>query len=178
AAFADGLDHFLGDVTDGQAARSSQFCLALEDLHGALSPPRVVRATASPILRVRDGYVTGEPSVAGIAARGRLALGIRGRAAAGGQQHGEGEEGEETAHVSVTRADAVRIPLYRVSANGARSSVGQSSGLIIRWSQVRVLAGPLTRISRMRSKGVRGRRRGRSGCRPWEFSPRSRSSVG
>src|SRR5262249_41705200 len=35
----------------------------------------------------------------------------------------------------------VRIPLYGVSPR-ARSSAGQSSGLIIRWSLVRVQAGP------------------------------------
>src|SRR5438874_12693837 len=50
----------------------------------AFQPSSVVRATASPILRVRAGYVTGEPSVAGIAARGGPALRLRGRAAAGG----------------------------------------------------------------------------------------------
>src|SRR6266511_2520311 len=37
-----------------------------------------------PILRVRRGYVTGEPSVARAAVRGRLSLGVRRRAAAGG----------------------------------------------------------------------------------------------
>src|SRR5439155_7127312 len=99
-------------VTDGQAARSSQFCLALEDLHGALSPPRVVRATASPILRVRDGYVTGEPSVAGIAARGRLALGIRGRAAAGGSAD----------------LDRPGHPLAPVAVDGAVHLVGGARG--------------------------------------------------
>ena len=48
---------------------------------------------------------------------------------------------------------AARVPRY-ADAGGARSSAGQSSGLIIRWSQVRVLAGPLEKSCKPRA-GVR-----------------------
>src|SRR5205823_5716167 len=69
----------------------------------ALQPSSIVRATARPILRVRAGYVIGEPSVAGIAARGRLALWIRGRAAAGGAPDAD-RPGHSLALVAVDRA--------------------------------------------------------------------------
>src|SRR5204862_3447751 len=75
AALADCFDDLLGDVADGQPAGGPQFCLALEDLHDALS----LLAPAChdpPILRVPAAYVTGEPSIPRHAAGGRLALGI------------------------------------------------------------------------------------------------------
>src|SRR5438477_308417 len=95
----------------------------------ATQPSSVIRATASPILRVRAGYVMGEPSVAGTAARGRLALGVGGlaaaaiAAAAGGQQGGECEQAEDP-HVqgyeSRHRSDSV-VPCL---CKRARRSVG------------------------------------------------------
>src|SRR5436190_9827909 len=69
----------------------------------ATQPSSVVRATASPILRVRAGYVMGEPSVAGTAARGRLALGVGGRAAAGGCPDAD-RPGHPLGFVAVDRA--------------------------------------------------------------------------
>src|SRR5438874_12699828 len=69
----------------------------------AFQPSSVVRATASPILRVRAGYVTGEPSVAGGAARGGRAARIRGRATAGGSPDAD-RPGHPLALVAVDRA--------------------------------------------------------------------------
>ncbi len=66
----------------------------------------------------------------------------------------------------VARARAPRYAALR----GARSSAGQSSGLIIRWSQVRVLAGPLRS-----PRGCAARTRSHGGNRrfpPWALFPR------
>ena len=117
-ALGHGLPHLVGDVADGQAACGSELV---------------------PLL------------VAGHAAGARRELATRSRLRGRGRLGGCGVLdharvlGAETA--APYCADAARRPHgssgRRYAAGGrARSSAGQSSGLIIRWSLVRIQAGP------------------------------------
>src|SRR5690242_1861674 len=84
--------------------------------------------------RLEDGP-TGRASLARRAAAAAVA-------AAGGEQQRDGKEDEQALHARSTRVGCRSDSPVPFRAHRARSSVGQSSELIIRWSLVRVQAGP------------------------------------